>query len=111
MQIEAANRVILNDLNNLSKNSKNLIYIKVNSDIFNIVNFVKVKNFNKFNRKYFEISEETISQNLKDIILIYKDIILAFQQFTKPNAIVDETSMQSKPILQILRNLEEVKNI
>jgi hypothetical protein len=40
--------------------------------------------------------------------MIYKEIILAFQQFTKPNAIVDETNMQSKPILLILRNLEEV---
>ncbi len=80
----------------------------VNTDILNIVNLVKFKNFNKFNRKYFEISEETIPQSLKDIILIYKDIILAFQQFTKPNTILDETNMQSKPILQILRNLEEV---
>lgn len=83
----------------------------MNTDILNIVNFVKVKNFNKFNRKYFEISEETIPQSLKDIILIYKDIILAFQQFTKPNALVDETNMQSKPILQILRNLEEVYSL
>lgn len=71
---------------------------------------VKVKNFNKFNRKYFEICEENIPQNLKEIIMIYKDIIIAFQQFTKPTAAVDETNMQSKPILQILRNLEEVIN-
>ena len=99
--------MILNDLNNLSKNS--IITIKIaNTDILNIVNFVKIKNFNKFDRKHFEICEETIPQSLKDIILIYKEIILAFQQFTKPNTIVNETNLQTKTILQILRNLEEV---
>lgn len=96
VQIEAANRIITHELNILARNDKTI-------PIEEMIKFLKSKNLNlKPDKKYFEINEEFISNNFKQIISIYKKLVSEFSEFKEINKTNNENI-----VFQILKRLED----
>jgi hypothetical protein len=96
VQIEAANRIITHELNILARNDKTI-------PVEEMIKFLKSKNLNlKPDKKYFEINEEFISNNFKQIISIYKKLVSEFSEFKEINKTSNENI-----VFQILKRLED----
>jgi hypothetical protein len=95
VRIEAANRILLYELNKLARSGQLSIAVE------EAIKLVKEKNYNFFNKNYLEINSDEQDEDKKAIITVYKKLVSEFREFCQ------KSTMQENTIFQTLKRLED----